>query len=123
MNPYGPYAPPPQGPAPGGPGGFTKKPDTSITITLNGTGRNPEIRQSAQVITFRPNDVAIIRVEIPFTGNEFSDREIYTGPMINQTIRFFGRGIYQFSEKGMPSKQDGQYLNTHFQFRLGNTVV
>lgn len=97
-----------------GPGGFVTKPADSINITLRRTDTRSEQRQSAQIITFRPNDVAIIRVQTPFVGNEFANREIYRGELMNLTIRFFGRGIYQFAQGGMPSQQDGQYRDGIF---------
>jgi hypothetical protein len=68
-----------------------------------------QMRKSAEIITFRPNDVAIIRVETPFSGVDFANREVYTGDMTNMTIRMFGRGINEFSSNGSPSKMDSQY--------------
>ena len=97
------------------PGRFITVPADSITITLSGTGRNPEMRPSAQIITFRPNDVAIIRVQTPFNTHEFDNREIYRGELKNLTIRVLGRGIYQFAQGGMPAQQDGQYRDGFFE--------
>jgi Tachylectin/Trypsin len=95
-------------------GSFITVPADSITITLSGTGRNPEMRPSAQIITFRPNDVAIIRVQTPFNTHEFDNRQIYRGELKNLTIRVLGRGIYQFAQGNMPAQQDGQYRDAFF---------
>ncbi len=98
----------------GGPGGFTTMAAADLTITLNGTARNPEVRKGEQIITFRPNDVAIVRVQPAFSGSEFNTREVYTGPLLNMTIRVFGRGIYEFARGGNPVKSDGQYRDGIF---------
>lgn len=99
---------------PSRPGRFINKPDDSVTVTLNGTGVKPEERQSVQIISFRPNDVAIIRVKTPFNGHEFGNREIYRGELKNLFLTVFGRGIFQFARGGMPSQRDGEYRQAFF---------
>jgi hypothetical protein len=81
----------------------------AVNLTLRGTGLNPQRRKSVQIITFRPDDVAIIRVAPSFGGNDFANREVYTGQMINMTLRIFGRGINEFSSAGKPSQMDNRF--------------
>lgn len=78
----------------------------AVSLTLRGTTRNPQRRKSVQIVTFRPDDVAIIKVATPFNGIDFANREVYNGQMINMTLRIFGRGINEFSSGGKPSQMD-----------------
>lgn len=84
-------------------------PADAVNITLRGAGPKVARRKSVEIITFRPDDVAILRVQVPFTGNEFANREVYSGQMINMTLRLFGRGINEFSSGGTPSQIDKRF--------------
>ncbi len=104
------------------PGSFTTRPANSITITLSGTGLAPEARPAAEIITFRPNDVAIARVDTPF-NNQYGFREIYKGSPKGLRIRVVGRGIYQFAQNGMPAQRDGLYREGVFQVDEADTTT
>lgn len=114
-------------PDPNNAGQFIVVPDTSITVTAN--WRTEQKRKSLRIITFRPLDVAIIRVSQPFERNGsttnfnrgiFQEGQFpYFGTPVGVPIMVFGRGIYQFSRKtptgDMPSRRDGQYRVGYFR--------
>jgi hypothetical protein len=91
------------------PGTYTNRQANTITITFSGTGLTPEVRTAAEIITFRPNDVAIVRVQVPFNTHDFDNREIYQGKTKGLRVRVLGRGINQFAQNGNPVQQDGKY--------------
>lgn len=97
--------------------------EDSITLTANWP--TLQVRQSARVISFRPNDVAIIRVENPFEGRrEGYNRKIYEANPDALNITFYGRGINQFAtgsgDLAMPSQLDGLYRMTSFTIDRNN---
>ncbi len=108
-------------PDPNNAGQFLMVPENSVTVTANWT--TVQSMQSMRIITFRPLDVAIIRVPTPFlvqgsTTNYnrdiFRDGQFpYFGTPVGVPIMIFGRGIYQFAQgsgsSATPSQQDGQY--------------
>ncbi len=102
-------------------GEFITVPDTSVTVTANWP--STQQRRSLRIITFRPYDVAIIRVDAPFNvlGSTrgfsrlvFQDGQFpYFGTPVGAPITVFGRGIHQFAQGSgagaTPSRGDGQY--------------
>lgn len=102
-------------------GAFIPVPENSVTVTA--AWATSQTRQSIRIIRFRPNDVAIIRVDMPFTvqgSNRNFIRDIfrdgqfpYFGTLVPVAIKAFGRGVNQFAfGSGMtatPSQQDGQF--------------
>lgn len=108
-------------PDPNNKGQFIQIPEDSVTLTAN--WKSVQERQSMRIITFRPVDVAIIRVATPFSvrgSNTNYNRDIfrdgqfpYFGTPVGVPIMIFGRGIYQFAQgsgaSATPSQQDGQY--------------
>jgi hypothetical protein len=102
-------------------GGFIPVPENSVTVTA--AWATEQARQSIRIIRFRPNDVAIIRVDMPFTvngSNRNFNRDIfrdgqfpYFGQLVPVPIKAFGRGINQFAQTSggtaMPTQQDGVY--------------
>lgn len=106
---------------PNGTGRFITVPENSVTITAN--WKTTQTRQSARIISFRPNDVALIRFDTSFNGqyaNAGYNREAYRGGLNSLNVTAYGRGIYQFAQGSgagaTPSKRDGQY-------RVGNFVT
>lgn len=99
-------------------GKFITDPDDSITLRANWP--TSQRRQSTRIITFRPVDIAIIRVAPFSVGGSTTghNREIYRGPLTPVDILAFGRGIYQLaqgiSSASFPSKSDGQYRSATF---------
>ena len=116
-------------------GAFIPVPEDSVTITA--AWATEQSRQSLRIIRFRPNDVAIIRVDMPFTVNGsnrnfirdiFRDGQFpYFGSLSPVPIKAFGRGIYQFakvSDSGaLPSQQDGQFRVGSFNTTSDNGSV
>ena len=97
------------------PGEFIQGPQDSVTVTAN--WGSVQERQSVRIITFRPNDVAIIRLARPFTGpNAGYNRDVFRGDLTSLPILAFGQGINQLAQgsgaAATPSNGDGQ-------FRLG----
>ncbi len=104
------------------PGQFMTVPDDSVTLEADwGTKQS---RKSMRVITFRPLDIAIIRVAQPFevggsttnfNRDIFRDGQFpYFGQLTPVPIKIFGRGINQFARTGadgipVQSSGDGQY--------------
>lgn len=102
-------------------GGFIPVPEDSVTVRAD--WRNAQDRQSIRIIRFRPNDIAIIRVDRPFTVNGsttnyirdiFRDGQFpYFGQLVPIPITAYGRGIHQFAQgsgaRAMPSQRDGQF--------------
>lgn len=96
-------------------GEFVTKPEDSIT--LRGDWRTVQERQSMRIITFRPLDLAIVRVSKPFVVNHSDtnyNREIYRDPMDNLPLTVFGRGIMQFAHDDVPVQSDDEYRVGHF---------
>lgn len=110
-------------------GGFITVPENSVTLTAN--WKKVQMQQSMRIITFRPNDVAIIRVATPFSVSDsttrynrdiFRDGQFpYFGTYVGTPITIFGRGIYQFAQgsgaSATPSQSDGQYRVGFVTFR------
>jgi hypothetical protein len=103
---------------PSKPGKFITDPDNSVTLRANWP--TSQRRQSTRIITFRPVDIAIIRVAPFSVGGSTAghNREIYRGPLTPVDIEAFGRGIYQLAQgigsASFPSKSDGQYRSATF---------
>jgi hypothetical protein len=103
-------------------GKFITYPDNSITLRANWT--TSQRRQSTRIISFRPVDIAIIRVAPFSVGGSTTghNREIYRGPLTLVDIEAFGRGIYQLAQgigsASFPSKSDGQYRSATFTAAL-----
>jgi hypothetical protein len=116
-------------PDPNRPGQFILAPENSATLTAN--WKTVQSQQSMRIITFRPNDVAIIRVATPFSVNGsttsynrdiFRDGQFpYFGSYLGTPVTVFGRGIYQFAQQTgagpIPSQSDGQYRLGFVTFR------
>jgi hypothetical protein len=105
-------------PDPNHPGQFITVPENSVTLTANWKSGTQK-RRSVRIITFRPMDVAIIRVDNPFTGPEGGyHRDVYQGNRVPVSITAYGRGIFQFAQgsgaSAMPSQRDGQYRTANF---------
>jgi hypothetical protein len=102
-------------------GVFTTVPDNSVIVTA--AWEPPQSQRSLRIITFRPNDVAIIRLERPFTVNGsttnyirdiFRDGQFpYFGQLVPLQIRAYGRGINELATgsgaTAISSKQDGKF--------------
>jgi hypothetical protein len=102
-------------------GAFIPVAENSVTVTAAWAAT--QVRQSIRIIRFRPNDVAIIRVDMPFnvkgsTRNFIrdifrGDQFPYFGQLVPVPIRAFGRGINRFAQGSgagaIPSQQDGQF--------------
>jgi len=100
-------------------GGFIKVPDDGVTVTAN--WKKVQNIQSLRVITFRPVDLAIIRVASPFKVNGSTGQynlEIFRGKTVSINVMAFGRGIFQFAQGAgatlMPSQIDGLYRVGYF---------
>ena len=108
---------PGQIPDPARPGQFVLEP--SSTVTLSGAWPLPQSKKAVQVETFRPYDIAIIRVSSPFkvgaSTTEFSrlifqDGQFpYWGEEVPVGITMFGQGISTFATPAGFSVMDGQY--------------
>jgi Tachylectin/Trypsin len=122
-------------PDPNNKGQFIQVPENSVTITS--AWKNAEERHSIRIIRFRPVDVAIIRLDNPFTvagSNRKFIRDIfrdgqfpYFGQLVPIPITAFGRGIYQFAQGSgaglTQSQQDGQFRVGYFKTtREGNDL-
>ncbi len=105
-------------PDPANPGQFINVPENSVTLTANWS-KGTQVRKSMRIISFRPMDVAIIRVADPFTGpNEGYNREVYQGNLTQVSLTAYGRGINQFATgsgaTAMASQSDGLYRVANF---------
>ena len=122
-------------PDPKNKGQFIPVPEDSVTITA--AWKNAQERHSIRIIRFRPIDVAILRLDKPFTVDGSTTKFIrdifrdgqfpYFGQLVPIPIKAFGRGINQFalSTGGVitPSEQDGQFRVGFFQTtREGNNL-
>ena len=99
-------------PDPANPGRFITAPEDSITVRAN--WRTVQTRKSMRIISFRPNDVALVRIAERFNGpNEAFNRQVYEGKPNQLKIFVYGRGIHQFAQgagaSATPSQSDGQY--------------
>src|SRR2546426_6719270 len=69
-------------------------PENSVTLTAN--WKTVQERQSVRIITFRPNDVAIIRVASPFSvGGSTTgyNRDVFRDALVPLRIMAFRRGL------------------------------
>ena len=112
-------------PDPSRPGQFMLDAPSGMTVTANWDGGQD--RTATQVETFRPYDVAIIKVDKPFKVNGlttgysrliFQDGQFpYFGEPVGAALMVFGRGISMFAtgsgDDATPSIRDGLY-------RVGN---
>ncbi|MEO8063226.1 MAG: tachylectin-related carbohydrate-binding protein [Pseudomonadota bacterium] len=96
--------------------------DTAITLTAKWA--TYQQRQSMRVITFRPSDIAIIRVASPFTVNGSTtnyNRGVfeskYYGRRFPVQVMAFGRGISQFAQGSGAAAMKSVRDDT---FRVGN---
>jgi hypothetical protein len=101
-------------PDPNNAGAFITVAEDSVTLTANwGTVQS---RKSARIISFRPMDVALIRVDSPFTvagSTRAYNRDIHRGALKPVLITAYGRGIFRFAllsdGTAVPSQRDGNY--------------
>ncbi|MEP7244659.1 MAG: tachylectin-related carbohydrate-binding protein [Gammaproteobacteria bacterium] len=103
---------------PATPGQFITAPENSITLTANWK-KGAQVRQSMRIISFRPMDVAIVRVADVFYGREGGyNRDVYRGALVSVNVAAYGRGITQFAQgvgaSAMPSSGDGLYRTANF---------
>jgi hypothetical protein len=97
------------------PGQFITKAPEEVTLTADWQAEQK--RPAMRIITFRPRDVAIIRVATPFlvSGSASAfNREVYGRAELDPLpIQVLGRGINQFAAgsgaSATPSQTDGQY--------------
>jgi hypothetical protein len=109
------------------PGIFIPVADDSVTITAAWTTKQE--RQSIRIISFRPHDLAIIRLDQPFKVNGstrnfnrdiFRDGQFpYFGQLVPVPIKVFGRGISKFAQgtgaTATPVQRDGQFRSGLFK--------
>ncbi|MCM3873215.1 MAG: trypsin-like serine protease [Pyrinomonadaceae bacterium] len=96
-------------------GQFITVPEDSLTLRANWP--SPQERKSVRIISLRPHDVAIIRVDHPFTVNGSSgayNRDVWRDAKLDSlSIIVFGRGINQFAQgsgaSATPSRGDGSF--------------
>jgi hypothetical protein len=91
--------------------------ENSVTITAN--WKTVQRRQSMRIISFRPADVAIIRIAERFSGPiEGFNRQVYQGGLLSVKVTAYGRGINQVAQgsgaMATPTQQDGQYRQATF---------
>ena len=110
-------------PDPTMPGGFRQVADNDVKVKAVWPVAKPQEQTSLRIISFRPLDVAIIRVAAPFVvkGSSrnyyrgvFQDGQFpYFGARVGVPITAFGRGIHQFAtgegSTAMPSLSDDRY--------------
>lgn len=101
-------------PNPDKPGEFITDAENSVTLTANWA--TEQRQQSMRIISFRPLDVAIIRLANPFSvsgSTRAYNREVFRGTLKNSKITAFGRGIFLLAQgsgtSAMPAQRDGQY--------------
>ncbi len=108
-------------PDPTRPGQNMMKPIAGMTLTA--TWKNPQSQKAVQVVTFRPYDVALIKVAAPFKvyGSTngysrliFQDGQFpYFGEPVGADLLVFGQGINVFASgqggSAIPSINDGKY--------------
>ncbi len=101
-------------PDPNNAGAFITVAEDSVTLTADWT--NVQSRKSARIISFRPMDVAIIRVDSPFMvagSTRAYNREIHRGALKPVLLTAYGRGIFRFAQMSggtaVPSQRDGNY--------------
>jgi Tachylectin/Trypsin len=96
--------------------------NSASTVVLEAKWGGGQKKKGVLLETFRPYDIALIKVATPFTVNGFTtgyNREIWKdqypdfGQLVPKTILVFGRGINQFAtgsgDTAMPSQIDGIY--------------
>ncbi|CAN5347532.1 hypothetical protein BH11PSE14_BH11PSE14_09000 [soil metagenome] len=96
------------------PNGFRTNADDSADLHAEWGGGQD--RRSLRIISFRPVDIALIRLDRPFTVDGSTrkyQRALYRGPWVPLRLHVFGRGIYQFAkgagEDATPAMSDDQY--------------
>ena len=101
-------------PDPNNAGAFITVAEDSVTLTANWV--NVQSRKSARIISFRPMDVALIRVDSPFTvagSTRAYNRDIHRGALKPVLLTAYGRGIFRFAQMSggtaVPSQRDGNY--------------
>ncbi len=100
------------------PGEFVTDDEHAVTLSADWPTRQE--RTSMRVITFRPLDIAIIRVADPFVVHGSAsnyNRGVYSGPLDALPLTVFGRGYQQFAQPGMQAQKDGLYRVG--DFRIG----
>ena len=100
-------------------GGFITVSEDSVTLIAS--WKTNQLRKSMRIISFRPMDIAIIRVANPFSvggSNRAYNREIFRGALVPVKITAFGRGIFQLAQgsgtSAMRSRGDNQYRVGYF---------
>lgn len=106
-------------------------------ITLTARWNTTQERTATRVITFRPHDIAIIRVASPFkVGGKTTgySRAVYGpkmtpffGSLTPRDIMVFGRGIHQFASgagaTAVPAQRDGQFRVGFFTTSTQDTTT
>ncbi len=106
-------------PDPDKPGQFINTAEDSVTLTATWT-TSVQVRKSVRVISFRPMDMAIVRVPEPFNGREGGyNVDLYGGnTMVPLSVTSYGRGINQFAQgagaTAMPTSGDDLYREANF---------
>ena len=77
-------------------------------------GAGPQMQTGAEIVTFRPRDIAMIRVQRPFVIDEATfgrDVKLHGTPRKDDVVRLMGRGINQFAaaDASSQSSGDGRY--------------
>lgn len=101
-----------------GPDGFITDADDSVTLRADWT--TVQERRSMRVITFRPLDIAIVRVASPFVvrGSATNyNRYVHRGALDKLPIRVFGRGIMRFATVGVRADRGGG------EYRVGDFSI
>jgi hypothetical protein len=108
-------------PDPTRPGQNMQNPIANITLTANWS--TTQSQSAVSIYTFRPYDVALIKVALPFKVNGsttsysrlvFQDGQFpYFGEPVGADLLVFGQGIYIFASgtgtSAVPSVSDGKY--------------
>ncbi len=99
---------------PAAPGGFRNMDWRSLNITASwGAG---EMIRAAQIVSFRPMDIAIVRLASPMTAHGkttgFEQKFCCSDPYPEWdlfALELYGRGIHKFAVGATPSQSDGQF--------------
>ena len=95
--------------------------DAQDSATLEAAWGGGQARKSIRIISFRPMDIAIIRVDMPFTVNG-SNRQYNRAPYLESVdplaITAYGQGIDRFAStqtiSQMPASGDSTYRSGRF---------
>lgn len=95
--------------------------DAQDSAVLDAAWGGGQRRQSTRIISFRPNDIAIIRVDRPFSVNGSTrqyNRAPYLDPVVPLAISAYGQGIDRLASgtgaAQMPASGDSTYRTGRF---------